>query len=340
MKFFSAPIKFGLALLMLFLFYSSQSYAQLDSCDGNVPYFLVDLTGQPAGSWISPPHSRDGNCCGTSSPDNCTSFEVLLDSNAAALSFDFYSGAIPSGSMFFQIDCGPSQAVGELICLSGVGPHRITFCKPGNNTNEYIIQSIAKPTFPQDDSTRAGCSKDFQVLGFDLSTITWQSIAPGNPGDYDHLLSCTDSCDITTFTPTPSSPPFIDYVVCGFPQADECGYILTLCDTFRVWTMDSLNGGVSPSPATFCQLGPGSGVMLTATGNGGNGVYNYTWYDTTGAVVGTGPNFFATSQQTYTVEINDGLSGSKCAANFIGAPVIELPNLSLMLARTNYCVLT
>jgi gliding motility-associated-like protein len=311
-------------LLLLFsalaIFSFKTSTAQLDSCSAGVPYFLVDLTGQPQGSWISPPHSRGGDCCGN---NVCTSFEVILDSNAAALSLDFYSGAVPSGSMYFQIDCGPQHAVGELICLSGVGPHRITFCKPGNNQNEYIIQSIAKPTFPQDDSTRAGCSKDFQVLGFDLSTITWSSVFPGSPGDYDSLLSCTDSCDITTFTPRPNSPAFVDYVVCGFPQADECGYILTLCDTFRVYTMDSLAGSVIPNPASFCQLGPGSGVNLNASAIGGNGVYSYSWYDTSGTLVGTGPNYYATSQQTYTLEINDGLSSSKCVADYVGIPVTE-----------------
>jgi hypothetical protein len=312
-----------LFILFVSLFSWNKLSAQLDSCDATVPYYFVDLTGQPQGQWISPLHSRLDNCCGTTSPDNCTSFEVILDSNAAAISFDFYSGAIPPGSMFFQIDCGPQLGVGEVICLTGIGPHRITFCKPGNNQNEYIIKSIAKPTFPQDDTTRSGCSLDIEVLGFDESTITWESIFPGSPGDYDTLLSCTDSCDITTFTPTPTSPPYVDYVVCGFPQADECGYVITLCDTFRVYTMDSLIGNVIPNPGTFCQLGPGSGVMLNASATGGNNNYTYTWYDTTGAIVDTGSSYFATSQQTYTLEINDGLSSSSCFANFLGVPVVE-----------------
>ncbi|TXB67144.1 T9SS type B sorting domain-containing protein [Vicingus serpentipes] len=308
-------------LAFSFLTFSQTAKAQLDSCDASVPYHYVDLTGQPEGSWLSPPHKRDGSCCGAA--PNCTSFEVLLDSNAAALSFQFYSGAVPTGSLSYQIDCGPSVAVGEPICIAGVGPHRITFCKPGSNTNEYLITSIAKPTFPQDDSIRSGCSKKIEVLGFEEPTITWQSVAPGAPGDYDNLLSCTSNCSETVFTPTPTTPAFIDYVVCGFPQADECGYTLTLCDTFRIYTVDSLKGSVSPNPATFCQVGPGSGVNINASGIGGDGTYNYTWYNNLGDSVGFGPSFYATSQQTYSIEINDGLSGPSCAANFMSVSVVE-----------------
>ncbi|MGE0562749.1 MAG: SprB repeat-containing protein [Flavobacteriales bacterium] len=310
--------------VILFFYFASLSFklsAQLPSCDGTVPFYSVNLTGQPAGSWLSPQHKRDGSCCGQ--PANCTSFEVTLDSNAAALSFQFYSGAVPTGSLSYQINCGPSVPVGQPICISGVGPHRITFCKPGSNTNEYLITSIAKPTFPQDDSTRNGCSKKIEVLGLDTSTVTWQSIYPGAPGNYDNLLSCTSNCTETYFTPQITSPPYIDYVVCGFPQADECGYVLTLCDTFRIYTMGGLTGGITPNPAGFCQLGPGSGVTLTAQGVGGNNAYNYTWYNNLNNVVGTGPTFFATTQQTYTVEIKDGLISPTCASYTTSVPVVQ-----------------
>jgi len=311
----------GLALAITVLFSANKASAQLSSCDGTVPYYFVDLTGQPAGTWLSPPHKRNGSCCGE--PANCTSFEVLLDSNAAALSFQFYSGAVPSGSLAYEIDCGGSVPVGAPICISGVGPHKITFCKPGSNTNEYLITSIAKPTFPQDDSTRNGCSKKIEVLGLEQSTVTWQSVFPGAPGAYDFLLSCTSNCTETFFTPQLTSPPYVDYVVCGFPQADECGYVLSLCDTFRIYTVGALTGNVSPNPAGFCQLGPGSGVTLTAQGVGGNNVYNYTWYNNLNNVVGTGPTYFATSQQTYTVEIKDGLSSTTCGSYFTSVPVLQ-----------------
>lgn len=300
-----------------------QVRAQLDSCDISVPYYFVDLTGDPAGTWISPLHGRNANCCGTGSPDNCTSFEVLLDTLAAALSFNIFSGAIPSGSMFFQIDCGPPTAVGELICISGAGPHRITFCKPGGNENEYVITSIPKPTFPLDDSTRSGCSKPLEVLGFEPSTITWNTVSPGSYGEYNHLLSNTDSSAITMFTPDTNGITTYEIEVCGFPQADECGYILTLCDTVLLEIANTLEGNVSPNPGTYCQAGPGSGVTLSASAIGGNGEYSYIWIDSSGATVSTSSTYFAETQQAFSVEVNDGLSSATCAADYISVPVVE-----------------
>jgi len=111
---------------LLFLFLSTSLLlsghlnAQLTSCGPNVPFFQVDLTGQPDGIWESPSHIRRDNCCGTTSPDRCTSFEVTLDAGAAMINLEIISGAVPSGALFYQIDCGPEIPVGEPICITGV----------------------------------------------------------------------------------------------------------------------------------------------------------------------------------------------------------------------------
>ena len=80
-------------------FYTSV-IAQSGLCTGNTPFFQVDLTGNPNGTWVSnPPVTRDGFCCGTSNPDRCIEFEITLDPSAVAINFNIASGALPAGSM-------------------------------------------------------------------------------------------------------------------------------------------------------------------------------------------------------------------------------------------------
>lgn len=119
-------------------------YGQSGLCDPTVPFFQVDLTGQPNGTYISPLVVRNDNCCGTTNPDRCLEFEITLDPGTIAINFTIASGAVPPGSMFYQINCGPPIVVGSPVCLSGVGPHTLTFCKPGNNPNTYGIFAIPR----------------------------------------------------------------------------------------------------------------------------------------------------------------------------------------------------
>lgn len=114
---------------------------QAQVCVG-VPTYEVDLTGSVDTVWNSPALIRNGNCCGTNFPDRCVAFRLTLDPGAAGVIFDLTSGAIPSGSLFYQVDCGPETVVGGEMCLSGTGPFNLTFCKPGSNLNTYSITSI------------------------------------------------------------------------------------------------------------------------------------------------------------------------------------------------------
>src|SRR5688572_15874395 len=117
------------------------SSAQSGLCNSGVPFFAINLNGVPDSVYISPPVQRNNLCCGTSNPNRCLEFQITLDSNAVGINFQIFSGASPTGSLFYQINCGPEIPVGQPICLSGAGPHTLTFCKPGNNTNRYAITS-------------------------------------------------------------------------------------------------------------------------------------------------------------------------------------------------------
>jgi large repetitive protein len=295
------------------------SFSQAPTCDNSVPFYIVDMTGHPDSIWVSPQHSRLGNCCGTTSPDNCNSFKLILDTGSAGVNFNIATGAVPKGSMFYQVDCGTSVPVGDIICISGGGIHYVTFCKPGNNTNTYRITSIAKPIVPKTATTRVDCHLRLKFMGFDTSTVTMTSVYPGTVGQYNNYMSCTSKCVTPVFSPDSLAPAYIDYVVSGYPQASMCGYILKVYDTIRVYTLAKLRGSVSPNPGTFCSVG--SGVLLTAHATGGDGHYKYYWIKS-GTILSTASTFTATSEGTYIMEVRDSLYTGTCPADFVSVPVI------------------
>lgn len=311
-------LKTGAISLALF-FTPAVLRAQIPTCDPSVPFYQVNLSGSPDSIWFSPGHARDGNCCGTVSPDRCTSFEVILDTGAAMINFNIASGAIPTGSMFYQIGCGPPTPVGQPICIVGPGPHHVTFCKPGNNQNTYMIQSIPKPTIPKPQHVRIGCEQNIKVLGLDTNSVTWNSVYPGTPGQYNAYLSCTSACTNPLYTPATNAPAYIIYEICGTPIATACGYV-AFCDTFRVYNHPALTATVSPNPAGFCASG--TGVVLTASASGGYGAYTYIWRDQSNTIVGTGASYTATNAGIYSVEVRDALYNSaSCPSLFISVPV-------------------
>ncbi|MES2703172.1 MAG: Ig-like domain-containing protein [Bacteroidota bacterium] len=135
-----------LLLTTLFLVFNhvERASAQVPGCGTNVPFFSVDLRGNSSGVWTSPNHSRVGNCCTSSHPDRCTSFQVLVDTGAAMIKLEVISGATPSGSMYYQVGCSTPLPIASPISISGYGPFNLTFCKPGNNTNTYRISTIPR----------------------------------------------------------------------------------------------------------------------------------------------------------------------------------------------------
>lgn len=275
------------------------NYAKAQLCDSITPVFTVNLAGDPMGTWISPAGKRDGLCCGASSPDVCVEFIITLDPGANGIKFDIASGAIPPGALFYQINCGPIVKVGDPVCLNGAGPHHLTFCKPGNNTNAYQITSYPKPSLKGTEYVSQACSGEMSVLGLMDTGITWTSV----PYDAIHngYLNCTANCDTVTIThPGGSAPPYVDYQVCGYILGG-CNPVY-FCDTLRVNFVNDLGVNITPQNPTIC-FG-GTPATVTANSVGGLAPYSFLW--NTGATTQS----ISVTQGTYSVQLTDAMGCS------------------------------
>ena len=313
----------------LFFMSSAISFAQPSgNCDPNTPFFNVNLSSAPNGTWTSSPFPRVGNCCGTVAPDKCLEFKITLSPQAIAINFQIVSGAVPPGALYYQIDCGPPVAVGSPICLNGPGPYTLTFCKPGNNINSYAINSIAAPAVSPDDTIGNGCSTVMSTSGLLVnSSITWTSIFPGSSGAYNSYLSCTSGCETTTVTAQSGAPAYVDYVVCGQPLAGACASSALFCDTIRIHFSPPIINTINPNPAAFCANNP-SGVVLTGNVNGGVPPYTFAWTNGSngsGTVVGSGLTYTATLGGNYSLIVYD--------KNYPGCPP-QITNVTVTVSPT------
>ena len=299
-------LKIKAFIILFFIVLSQNIFSQ--PCTPNVPSLSVDLSSSPSASWISPLIQRMGNCCGTTPPDNCLEFWITLHPDAQGIIFNVYSGAVPGGAMYYQINCGPPTPVGQIICLDGQGPHRLTFCKPGNNTNEYIITSVEQPSVSGDIVLNEGCSGSITTNGFNPSTITINSIYPGPIGTYNSFLSCPTGCTSTNVIAYSGYPPYVDYKVCGLPIGGCASS--AFCDTVRVTFHSALTATLNPAMPTLC-FGQTS-TTINVIASGGTPPYTYTW--NTGA---TGTSITA-GVGTYTVILSDA---SGCPATQATATV-------------------
>ena len=290
MKFF---ITISNLTVLIFLLISPATFSQ--PCSSDVPSITINLTGNSDSNWISPNITRLGQCCGVTAPDVCVEFMITLDPGAQGIIFDIYSGAVPGGSMFYQINCGPPVAVGEVICLDGVGPHRLTFCKPGNNDNQYIISSIANPIVSPDVIVNEGCIGNISTTGLEGSTISINSVYPGSYGQYNSYLTCPAGCVSSDVVAQSGYPPYVLYQVCGIPIGG-CSSS-QFCDTVRITFNPTLGAIIVPQNPTIC-FGQTS-ITITAQGSGGTPPYTFQW--STGASTSS----ISVGVGTYTVLIGD-----------------------------------
>ena len=264
-------------------FLPSLGYGQ---CGPNVPSVIVNLSSNPNTVWVSPTITRADTCCGSSAPDKCVEFIITLHPGAQGIIFNIASGAVPPGALFYQIGCGPPTAVGAPVCLSGAGPHYLTFCKPGNNSNTYTITSISAPGVGPSVSINDGCNGQIYSSGYDPLSINWTSIT-GGIGVYDSYMNCT-TCDSVELVAQPGFPPFVDFQICGLPLG-SCDTNPT-CDTVRAYFHTTLIASILPINPTVC-FGA-LGTTITANGSGGTAPYNYLW---------------STGDTTASIFVNDGI---------------------------------
>lgn len=309
-----------------------KTLAQSGSCDPSTPFHTVDLSSDPAGTWISPLESRDGQYCTANWPAVCVEFEITLHPNAAGLNFEIVEGAAPSGSLFYQIDCGPEIPVGDPICLADPGPHTLTFCKPGNNPNAYQITSIpAAITSPQ-DTVKPGCIAELVYTGFGLyeDSITWNDITSGT-GYYNSFLDCTSGCDTVYFdAPPTTTDPYVDFQVCGVPNTGICdGFFSSICDTFRVYIIPPVEVEIDPFPQVLCTDDTSLTLYATLV-NPLPGIL-YQWFDGpdgSGSSLGFGDSLVITSPGTVSVIALDtnwpDCSRDTATTTVVGSPPINL----------------
>ncbi len=269
-----------IGLITVFSFFSFIRFPVYgQACDPTTPSFVINLTGNPDSIWVSPSVKRDGLCCSASGTDRCVEFYVTLDPKANGIRLDMISGAIPPGALFYEVECANPTQVGDTLCLSGVGPHRLTFCKPGNNPNEYAITSIGWPGLSDAIVVSDGCIDSLFVTGLVESTIKWRSV-PNNPV-YDGYLSCTTACDTVIVTAQEGAPSYVDYEASGLLQG-ACASD-TIYDTTRVYFVSDKFAQILPDTPVIC-FG-GTNINLTANGSGGAPPYFYLW--NTGATTAT-----------------------------------------------------
>lgn len=265
----------------------SGSYVSGQYCDSITPSFIVDLSPSPYMTWLSPVTQRDGFCCGATAPDQCLEFIITLHPDAAAIMFNIASGAVPPGALFYQIDCGPPTPVGSPICLSGAGPFHLTFCKPGNNSNSFSIETIPNPTFGPDLTLSNGCSGILYANFYDETTVSWNSVSPNAPGTYNSYLNCTLGCDTVSVSGQPAAPVLVDYLVCGM-AANGC-IPDPVCDTISVNFIPPVMVTIDAPDTVLCY--DETSLPVTALVSGGIAPYTFLWdtgETTAGIMAGSG----------------------------------------------------
>jgi gliding motility-associated-like protein len=310
----------------LFIFLLSITFVNLVEAQCTAPSFTVNLTASTDTTAIISHQTRAGVCCGSS---NCVTFLVYANPSSELISFDVTSPS-PSGSAYYQVNCGTPVSIGTPLCIVGLAsPFTITYCKPGGDSPDYQIGAGTVVHASRDISVqKVGCVDTLFVSNVNISSIVWTSVYPGAQGAYNSYLSCTSGCNSTLVTPGASPPPYVDFMVSGMPNT-SCGSFSR--DTVRVYFVNKLTGTITPATPVICSAS-GTTVTLTANVSGGALPYKYDWSSD------PGPNNSYTttigSAGTYNVIIRDN---TKCPAVTLSKIIGTIPVTTFSYPASNYC---
>ncbi|MDB5030763.1 hypothetical protein [Mucilaginibacter sp.] len=289
------------AYLLFFLLVTLTYRGYSQSCATPI---VIDFS-KTADTAVTISGNRNGNCC---SGSNCISFTVKVNPSTSLINFNSNQLAA-SGN--YTVNCGPLTPIGTPVCISGLSTIQISFCKPGNNYIDYTITAIKGASTSGNIKLRQGCTGTMSVAGLLPLAVTWTSIYPGTTGTYNSYLSQTSGTSVNV-TPAVGAPAYIDYKVTGSVSANCPGMEN---DTVRVYTFSPLAINIMPSNPLIC---PGTATTLTATPNGGNSPYTYSW--STGE---TTPSINVSIAGNHTVSVNDQITNC--------GPVITQTTVSIIM---------
>ncbi|MDX8337604.1 HYR domain-containing protein [Draconibacterium sp. IB214405] len=291
-------------------------------------YNWADLTGDADSTITFYNVVKRDKCCGAENQpggDNlyCASFNIKIDPYAIGVEI-ITSDVTPPGQSW-KVDCEDVDG-GEVVCIEPGRFHLFTFCKHAESdepqNNDYTFRSISGLLEGGDIETREECDRLLEVEGT-FESVTWTSVYPGNPGDYDHLLTHIDAADtIVYFNAEPGSPSHIQYQVCGQLSQSLCftdvdGWI---CDTLDVYVHEAISLDLNVNPDLICE---DSVPTITPTIYPA-GTYSLEWYsgpNATGTYLGTGSSFIPENTGTYSVVVTDLVYNFGCNTDTINFPM-------------------
>jgi len=272
-------------------------------CLTNNSHFDVDLENNTSVTISNV--IREDKCCNAQKQEDCISFDVILPEWAVGVQIEVNSGH--PENQFWKVDCELVTFLnGDFVCLPGGAHYLFTYCKAGDNANNSYTFTVLEGIITVPDlEARVNCNSII-TANTTATNVTWQSISPGNPGDWNGYLTCLNpECTQVQFTPDEYAPPQIVYEVCGtipdMPCLSAGGLV---CDQITVNVRDSISVLFDVDPGAYCR---DEIPLITAEVSPSGTTYVLQWFkqpDLT-TVLATGYSYQPTSPGTYVLKVHD-----------------------------------